>query len=214
MKIVLCGIHGAYRFAADATVFFNKSQISCFANFFYYSVYRGEIGHWLAFILVVLRLFFHENIPSEPLMLPALVWVVRYSFLLLEWTICSWSNGFDSWVVDELLVHDGQCRRCSFCLLVDAQLALLIDDLILLLHLRRLTRPRVFVCRRAGISGSFAADRGHSTKPSGWAKVCRSNNATFLGKGSRCLISVQIDVRIPRERNAQDMSARFTNGSG
>jgi len=27
--------------------------------------FRGEIGHWLAFILVVLRLFFHENIPRE-----------------------------------------------------------------------------------------------------------------------------------------------------
>lgn len=26
---------------------------------------RGEIGHWLAFILVILRLFFHEHIPRE-----------------------------------------------------------------------------------------------------------------------------------------------------
>jgi len=27
--------------------------------------FRGEIGHWLAFILVILRLFFHEHIPRE-----------------------------------------------------------------------------------------------------------------------------------------------------
>jgi len=27
--------------------------------------FRGEIGHWLAFILVVLRLFFHEHVPRE-----------------------------------------------------------------------------------------------------------------------------------------------------